>query len=857
MIPVRLTLNGFLSYRGEVELDFSEVDLACVIGQNGAGKSSLLDAITWALFGKARSSDDDLVNLNEEQAQVWFEFLYEDQRYRIERVKKRGSTKQVLFNVWSPEDGMWSDFSGGTSTATQEKIERILRMDYDTFINASFFLQGKADQFAQQRPGERKRTLAKILELDVWEQYRLLTSEKRRQLERDLDLQNARLHEIEDALRREPELLEELDTLKKQLSQTEALVETQEKLVNGLRKAQQQISSQKEQVAILADALQRAKTRQSNAESALAETREKQQRYQELLSAESEVKNHYDAWVSQQTQLDAMDAVALSFNEISKKREVPMQRLIAEESRLTSERKHLSELAGEVSKKESELVDLQAKLAEAIKEQTQIRDEISQYISLEEKHDEFGDQRRELEPDVIALRKELLRLKERKLKLESLDAVECPTCGQPLTELHRNEILDELKETHSALRDEYERKNQQLETIQHEMAALDQIIRSLKEREERELVKRVNVMISSYEAKIQTWIADIESWREQGFTRLTEVDAILDQKAFCNEERELLRQTDEQLVKMGYNPELHERLRRSVQDGRHYQQDFQALNEARSVLSELSQVQVAQELTLKDSLEEVQNTQISLSQAENVLEGLVADGGDYTAETRKLMQVRDEYNLMRQSVGGAEQRLNALKEKRSIKQTILQEREGLIDAIGQHKILEEAFGKNGVPAMLIEQALPEIEEQANLILDRLSTTGMMVQLMTQGDYKDIKRVDKKETLDIIISDEVGVRPYEMYSGGEAFRVNFAIRLALSRMLAARTGARLQTLVIDEGFGSQDADGVQRLVSTINAIKHDFAKIIVITHLEALKGAFPTQIEITKTAIGSQLQIVQE
>ena len=82
------------------------------------------------------------------------------------------------------------------------------------------------------------------------------------------------------------------------------------------------------------------------------------------------------------------------------------------------------------------------------------------------------------------------------------------------------------------------------------------------------------------------------------------------------------------------------------------------------------------------------------------------------------------------------------------------------------------------------------------------------------------------------------RDYEMFSGGEAFRVNFAIRLALSRILAQRAGARLQTLVIDEGFGNQDAQGRQRLIEVINLVKGDFAKVLVITHLEDLKDAFP-------------------
>jgi exonuclease SbcC len=112
-----------------------------------------------------------------------------------------------------------------------------------------------------------------------------------------------------------------------------------------------------------------------------------------------------------------------------------------------------------------------------------------------------------------------------------------------------------------------------------------------------------------------------------------------------------------------------------------------------------------------------------------------------------------------------------------------------------------------------------------------------------------------ETLDISISDNVGVRPYEMYSGGEAFRVNFAIRIALSRLLAQRAGARLQTLVIDEGFGSQDPEGRQRLVEAINIIQSDFDRVLVITHIDSLKDAFPVRIQVTKGAEGSQLEIV--
>jgi exonuclease SbcC len=130
-------------------------------------------------------------------------------------------------------------------------------------------------------------------------------------------------------------------------------------------------------------------------------------------------------------------------------------------------------------------------------------------------------------------------------------------------------------------------------------------------------------------------------------------------------------------------------------------------------------------------------------------------------------------------------------------------------------------------ALLIEQALPEIEMKANEILERLSDGAMYINFETQSRYKDEKRLDLRETLEIRVSDGAGPRDYEMYSGGEAFRVNFAIRLALAEVLARRKGARLQMLVIDEGFGSQDSLGRQRLIQAINTVRGDFAKILVL------------------------------
>jgi exonuclease SbcC len=175
-------------------------------------------------------------------------------------------------------------------------------------------------------------------------------------------------------------------------------------------------------------------------------------------------------------------------------------------------------------------------------------------------------------------------------------------------------------------------------------------------------------------------------------------------------------------------------------------------------------------------------------------------------------------------------------------------------AVEEKSVYDElavAFGKKGVQALIIESVLPEIEDEANRLLGRMTDNRMHVKLESQ---KDTAKGETVETLDIRISDDLGTRNYEMYSGGEAFRVNFAVRIALAKLLARRAGAPLPTIIIDEGFGTQDSTGRERLVEAINSIQDDFEKIIVITHIEELKDAFPVRIEVTKGDDGSTFSV---
>ena len=224
------------------------------------------------------------------------------------------------------------------------------------------------------------------------------------------------------------------------------------------------------------------------------------------------------------------------------------------------------------------------------------------------------------------------------------------------------------------------------------------------------------------------------------------------------------------------------------------------------------------------------------------------------AVKKERQQIEEGVRALQVRKGELQAKLNQSSEDRKALKTVRKRRKEANEEAGLYGKLRRAFGKNGIPSLIIEQTLPEIEDRANELLDRLTDGKMHIRLET---LKDKKTGGTRETLEITITDEQGVaRPYETYSGGEAFRVNFAIRIALSQMLADRNGVKIRTLGIDEGFGTQDEEGIQNMIEAIQTIQDDFDKILVITHLDRLKEAFPVRIEVHKDPVrGSSFSFV--
>src|SRR5512136_1311678 len=188
--------------------------------------------MTWALFGQARKRDEAVVNIQSKAAEVVFTFAYETNVYRVIRSLVRGKTTTLEFQIQQPVENNplpeWRPLTERTLRDTQARIEQILRLDYDTFINVSFFLQGRADQFAQQPPTRRKEILGNILGLEAWEIYRERAADRRKEIERELNSVDGRVAEIEAELGEEESRrlhLAELETRLKGLSDSRKVQE--------------------------------------------------------------------------------------------------------------------------------------------------------------------------------------------------------------------------------------------------------------------------------------------------------------------------------------------------------------------------------------------------------------------------------------------------------------------------------------------------------------------------------------------------------------------------------------------------------------------------------------------------------
>ena len=861
MIPVKLNIKNFLSYGEEVPpLDFTQFHVACLSGANGQGKSALLDALTWSIWGEGRKgsqekkADNSLLRTGQKDMQVEFIFDLEGDRYRIIRsFSHAGKSSRVSleFQAYDQREDKYISLTCPSTRETQERIIKTLKLDYQTFINSAFILQGRIDEFSRKTARERKEVLSEILGLSHYDELANLAKTYLKGINNIIMSKDNRLEYIFQELA-------QVDFYKGKIKE---LSENQSQISQKIKEKEEQINKLKERVGFL----------QHKSEEFDELIRRIEQLGQEIVRGEKEIELKKEEIVSCKGIISQKETILTEFKDYRKFNAENNELILKlrkirkiEEEKILIERKIESgraDLVIEIRNKRDRHKDLQFKAEQKEKNETELLElegKIKGIKFLEEESEEIREKGNKLnvrlsniKNQIAILEKDIGDNKEKIRLLKENPEGECPLCEAKLNADRKKKIEANLDgEIKSNLTGIVKLKREEEETdIEREglVTKWKEIKENIKDKDAwQQQLSKVQLEYKESEQAAKMMIGLQEE--------IKKIEKIIETKNYAVKDQKELREIERQIEDIDYREARHfqvnneiKRLQNAPVERARLEEAEKKIGSLRTVLAEWQESYRQKDLDWKDLEKKTEKIKIELKELPSLKERLTQEEQLLKSDLTIKEEILEEKGGYQSKF---EQCLKLEKEKKEMEKELEKSRK-------EKDIYEKlivAFGKNGIQALIIENALPEIEEEANNLLARLTNNGTQI---TIESLRDLKSGSLKETLELKISDELGVRDYEMYSGGEAFRIDFSLRIALSKLLARRAGTKLRTLVIDEGFGTQDEEGLDNIVQAIQSISDDFDKILVITHLEALKDAFPVKIEVTKLPeIGSRFKIVK-
>ncbi|MBD3231880.1 AAA family ATPase [Candidatus Dependentiae bacterium] len=902
MIPLKLELKNFLSYGDIIQnIDLSNYSLICLSGKNGNGKSALLDAITWSIWGQARKiagaikPDSGLLRLGQTKMLVSLEFEFSNQIYRVRREYAKTYGKPYIaldFELLDKNTQKFISLTDKTIRATQTKIENLLGLDYETFINSAFLRQGLADEFSKKSSKERKQILANILGLSRFDKLQQLANEKAKSFINEKNLLTKLLEENKNYIETNKEIHDvqnknkiALEKLNSQLADFSQKLEKLEKnkieliekkhqndfLINEQKNLQQEKNKYQKQIILK---IKEWKTTHAK----LLNTPNIEKLNKDITNLKKQDKNLLK---QQQKNLELHDKILQKkelyqkhFSEIKNKLEEKNKSIYLKIGKKDLEIKQIINLTEQNQKIAHDIND---KINQAKKELINIEKQLKNYNIFEKNFKQTKDffvKRKSFYQSFIQrgnwIKTALNELEQKKHIIQNTKNPSCPLCEQVLTQKRKNFLYDKFKSKYSFLKHRFKRLHKlitQLKEILFKQHEELQVQETKNEFLKQQINKKTNI-----ETEVLKWEQEIKNTKNiikdltKRKTQLTEIcenekknylvqneqiEEQIKNKAVIKEIITQLKQLKLEKEKIQYDNKLHLKIQNQLNNLEKTLINIEKLKE-----EHLKQNQRRNQIS--NSIIELKNIKTKIFKINHKLhkinfkfkeiQKLETDIGNLK---KRIQEANIEKEKILQKIGNLESELKRIEQFKKDNKIKSEKIKTLEEEISEYQILTQSFGKNGIQALLIENAIPQIEEEANNILTQLSDNQTQVFIES---LRDLKNGGVKETLDIQISDNAGIRPYEMFSGGEAFRVDFALRIAISKLLARRAGTPLQTLIIDEGFGSQDEEGLARLMDAIHAIQNDFSKIIVVSHLAHFKDNFPVHFIIEKNVTGSSIKI---
>lgn len=845
-IPKAIEVRNYRSYT-EATFDFEPVHMAMVNGQNGVGKSSLfMDAIADCLYEQTRKEEiGGWVRDGTKSGAITFTFGMGGQDYRVIRTRTKSGRGTLALQRFDPIARAWADDSDTTMRLTQERIERLLGMDCNTFCSIALIRQDAYGLFLDADSDRRMEVLSALLGLDVYNRMNDLSRAKAKELRQQVVAAKERVNILSECLVQKAELESEDAALTAQIAEAEKTIKDAETELEVLKGAE----------ALRLEIIKQAQDKEAEFSRISQEKRSKSIECDDLNREYTDTLRMADGLEKAR---EAAEAVKTARGCIEDLADLVTEHATLSQELITLERKKAADtekaeqlafarsgyedvmrMAPEVDAAKAELEALAANKAELQARITKKTAATNAVTDAKSELDKFLAGSR-MNIRAIEMKIERLAAEAEKLADSGCPVPETATCKFLASAVKAKSelpaIREELEATKMKSRAKYEQLNAVLREAVEADAALGDPTAELMELDRKERNLRAKAAgaeaIARATAKIEETdaaILDTNKSIRDAEARISEIDVRLKSDIVMDAVREsaAARRTVAELESVA---------------------DCLPSCEAASARAEALRPQITalhKDIAYLEARAEAASAEAKEARAR------IPEADTTTDALRRIVtNYRDKANQAAHDRGVVAAKLEAIAEAEDQITELRGEIEEIAATLNDYTTLGQAFSIDGIPYMIIRGVVPEIMRQSNDILASMTGGRMAVDIRTEREQKSTKQI--VNSLEVWINTITGgSRPYQSHSGGEKVKIALAVTLGLADVKARRAGVQLGMLFIDEP-PFLDGDGTEAYADALVSMgsRNPNMRILAISHDPTMKARFSQNIIVTGSEDGS-------
>ena len=777
---ISLEMHNFRKFK-DAEIKFPE-GIIGLVGNNGAGKSTIIEAIGWALYGNraARTSKDEIKRQGAARSDdCWVKLVFElgGNTYEVFRIIS-GKSADARVKV----NGL---IAASSTQAVTKFLEKRLGMDYDSFYTSIVAKQQELNALSNKSPAERKKSMLRMLKIDLLEEAIKRVREDRRNKEKILEYMRKSLKDIEE-MEREREnkkrILEEYRFRKEEKEKRVAELEKK------LREMEERRRREKEKAVKFNELEKRRKLLEERKNMKEILLKQKTEEKQQLMKKSGEYEN--------------LKSAIIQYDEVSKKRE-EMENDRKKYYERENLRKEISILQNEIEKIEKEIAELNKKLIEEEKYRKEFE---SIKAEIEKIDGEIGEIENKLREGMAEKKAITGKMEEISKKIETIQKLgpesNCPTCGRPLKEKYEEIIKN--------FNIEFEEQAKRKQIIEENIQKLEEKREELRNKKEKFVleIEELEKIFLEYRV-IKERIENSRRERQEKEGRMEEVEKKI-----------------QEMGEIRFNEDEYERVTEEFRRLRGlYEKAIVIENEVRripEVEEEIKAIKEEIEFIMKEigeCLKEIELLDFNMERYEEIEKEYEDIRREFHATREELIKLKGEIEFIQKDIERISEEIEEQKKQREEIKKMKKEIANLEMLAGDR----DTGLLNQFKNYLISKIGPLLSHYASHFFSTF----------TNGKYKDIE-ID--ENYNIWIYDRGEKFELDRFSGGEKDLANLSLRLAISQLIAQRADVSLNFIALDEIFGSQDRERRKNVLNALAELKKQFKQILLITHIEEIKDS---------------------